>query len=224
MTVKDWSDAENILQDNPHVEFRWFPRIRPRGLYPLGEVAPRTEFAAYLRSARLRYYALQDHLATHPPPDETIETEGHLLDRLEQNEIVALIATGEGGFGKTRLTYELGALAEGRDWFVFELRGSVDLDDVFRLQRSVRQCDPMLLVIDYAETFPNFRQLLELAIEINRDRGWRLHVVASCRNSYWPSLRAIPLVGQVNLSPSPPNIAAWFRTYRRETVRHILDR
>jgi hypothetical protein len=117
--VVDWGEFDNRLKKQPALLLRWFPKARPLGLIPLDDIPEFTNFRAYLRCNKLPYYRLSDHKKSFPPSQETeIHDEEGLLQILESGTVTGLVITGAGGVGKSRLTLELGFLAQQKGWVV----------------------------------------------------------------------------------------------------------
>ncbi len=109
--VWHWDRITKFLERSPDLLYRWFPATRPRTLMPL-DWSPRKSnktIRSYLNTAELSYYALEEHMETHPAPS-SILTEKALLDRLSPDGSSGILVIGSGGFGKTRLIFELGLL------------------------------------------------------------------------------------------------------------------
>jgi len=223
--VIDWNDCCSRLRQQPHVAFRWFPAIRPHGIVPLDDVPYEGTFRSYLTSSKLPYYSHTQYLQVRPaPPELGVLGEEALLAQIERGDVTGLLFTGSGGIGKTRLTLEIGRLAQRKGWFVLRVLARLRENALFELAASLSPSIPVLLVLDYVETQRECAELLETLNELNDTFYLRLRFVASCRTSYYQSVAAISRHKRVNLSPqAKESAAAWLREYRHQIVRHILE-
>jgi len=223
--VIDWSDCCSRLRQQPHVAFRWFPAIRPRGIVPLDDVTYEGTFRSYLTSSKLPYYSHTQYLQVRPaPPELGVLDEEALLAQIEGGDVTGLLFTGSGGIGKTRLTLEIGHLARRKGWFVLRVLARLRENALFELAESLSPSIPVLLVLDYVETQRECAELLETLNELNDTFYLRLRFVASCRTSYYQSVAAISRHKRVDLSPQAEESAtAWLEGYRHQIVRHILE-
>jgi len=223
--VIDWNDCCSRLRQQPHVAFRWFPAIRPHGIVPLDDVPYEGTFRSYLTSSKLPYYSHTQYLQVRPaPPELGVLDEEALLAQIERGDVTGLLFTGSGGIGKTRLTLEIGHLAQRKGWFVLRVLARLRENALFELAASLSPSIPVLLVLDYVETQRECAELLETLNELNDTFYLRLRFVASCRTSYYQSVAAISRHKRVNLSPqAEESAAAWLREYRHQIVRHILE-
>ncbi|WP_146048752.1 ATP-binding protein [Pseudanabaena sp. BC1403] len=197
-----------------------FPRIQ--GLTLLGEKIAQGAFREYLSSEKLPYYSRSAHLSIDPAPENVaIPDEVALLQRLDSRDLTGLIITGSGGFGKTRLMLEIGRLALADNWLVFRVRERLKADGIYQLAEAIEVSQKVLLLIDYVETQQDFAELLETMNELNEDEDFQFKYIANCRTTHYPSIRDIYKHQQVDLSPD--KALDWFKSYRRETVRHILQ-
>ena len=159
--VLDWNDFCARLQRRPHLIFRWFPVTRPEGLVPLGDSPDPGTFRSYLTSDKLPYYSRARHLTVMPaPPGVDTPDEEALLNQLDEGTTTGHVVTGTGGLGKTRLTLELGRLAQGKGWLVLQVRRRLREDALERLAERLTPDIPVLLLIDYVETQRDFAELL----------------------------------------------------------------
>lgn len=223
--VFDWSDLHRYLKRSPHIMFRWFPRTRPIGLIPINEIAESNTFRSYLYSDKLPYYERHRQLQVEPAPSGAIiPDEEKILTDLSGSVVTGLIITGKGGVGKTRLTLEIGRLAQQKGWIVLRCRGNLNAATVIQLAEIINIDHKVLIVADYVEVQRDFDQFVETVIALNDTYDLRIRYIANCRTSFYRNLAAIPGHKQLNLSPASrgPEIQ-WIRNYQREVVRHILE-
>jgi hypothetical protein len=227
VVVRDWEDLSSRLAARPHLLFRWFPNARPRGLVPLGEEPTGGRFSEYLTSARLPYYARREHLESHPAPAgrEILDEEG-LLASFEATGARGLVITGGGGFGKTRLMYELGRLSQRKGWSVFRVQGSLRTDALEVLAERLRPETPALVLLDYIEIQPTYGDWVETLELLADERKLPLRYIACCRSSFYPSIQLIGRHRRVDLFPQTLDAEAdrWLEGFRESTVRHIVER
>ena len=223
--IFDWNRLCVRLRQHPHLMLRWFPLTRPQGLMPLDESLYRGTFRSYLASEKLPYYSLTQYLKVDASPEGIdILDEVGMLGRLEDGDITGLVITGSGGIGKTRLTIELGRLAEEKGWLVLRVLSHVGDDALERLIGRIAPDTPVLLLLDYIEERRDFTAFVETINDLNDNYSLRLRYVASCRTSYYPTLSAMSRHQQINLSPTIPSPAViWFEHYRQQTLCHILE-
>lgn len=222
--VIDWNDLCGRLQRRPHIIFRWFPLTRPQGLMPLDESPDRGTFRSYLSSDKLPYYGRGQHLNVAPAPQGIlIPDEEGLLDQLKDGTSTGLIITGSGGIGKTRLTLEIGRLAQRKDWMALRVQSRLRNDAIEHLAERITPDTSVLLLIDYIETQRDFAELIETLNDFNDTYSLRIRYVANCRTSYYQAVAATPHHRQVDLSPIDQSLALrWIEGYQQEAVRHIL--
>nr|MDQ5835297.1 hypothetical protein [Acidobacteriota bacterium] len=226
VTVLDWNDLKARLRKHPHLLLQWFKLTRDYGLKTLDETVDRTTFRSYLYSDKLPYYALRQHLSAVPAPqDEDIPDEEGLLSLVEGDRLTGLVLTGAGGVGKTRLTLEIGWLAQSKGWVVLRVLRRLKEDAIEHLAQLVTPETKTLLLIDYVETQRDFDELVNVLNDRNDSAGLRLRYVANCRTSYYKTIAAIAHQEKVDISPALEDPAAerWYDGYRRRTVRHILE-
>jgi hypothetical protein len=226
VTVLDWNDLKARLRKHPHLLLRWFKLTRDYGLKTLDETIDRTTFRSYLYSDKLPYYALRQHLIAAPAPQgEDITDEEGLLSLVAGDRLTGLVLTGAGGVGKTRLTLEMGWLAQSEGWVVLRVLRRLKEDAIEHLAQLVTPETKTLLLIDYVETQRDFDELVNVLNDLNDSAGLRLRYVANCRTSYYKTIAAIARQEKVDISPAleDPEAERWFDGYRRRTVRHILE-
>jgi hypothetical protein len=224
--VLDWNDIKTLLLKRPHLLFRWFKLTRHYGLVTLDEVPDYTTFRSYLFGDRLPYYSRRQHLTAAPaPPGAGILDEHGLLGLVEGGPLTGLVLTGGGGVGKTRLTLELGWLAQDAGWVVLRVLRRLKEDALTHLARWITPETKVLLLIDYVETQSDFAELVDVLNDLNDSVGLRLRYAANCRASYYSTIATTERHREVNLSPVAEVSAAagWFESYQQQTVRHILE-
>lgn len=226
VTVLDWNDLQTRLRKHPHLLFRWFRLARHYGLGTLDEAPDYRTFRSYLFSDKLPFYSRRQHLSVTPAPGgaDILDEEG-LLRLIDGGHLTGLVLTGSGGVGKTRLTLEIGWLAQADGWVVLRVLRRLRQDAIEHLAQSVTPETKVLLLIDYVETQRDFAELVEVLNDLNDSLGLRLRYVANCRASYYSTIATTERHTEVNISPASeePAVAGWFESYQQQTVRHILE-
>ncbi len=210
------------LRERPRLEFRWFPRLRPTGLAPLLTRASGT-YRSYLHRSVLPYYSLRAHKSIAPPPIDTeIIDEFRILENLSESADVGTLITGGGGFGKTRLTLEIGHLAEAHGWQVTRVTHRLESKGLEDFARRLNDRQRVLLLFDYVETSPNHAEVVAAIQDLVAEYSLHLRYLANCRTSFYPHIAGVLPHAHVDLSPPGPR-GEWFRGYRVAVVRHILE-
>ena len=223
VVVHDWSHITACLDQDPGVLFRWFPAARPDGLVPLGETFEGHPFRDYLYSAKLPHLTAGQYLHDHPAPEGSlVADEASLLAQLSRPDTTGVAITGIGGVGKTRLMIEVGLLAQREGWSVLKVLSKFREESLDRLFESLAPDTSMLLLIDYAETRPDFADLASLIADHNETYGTRLRFLTTCRRTYYPTI-AVAVPFHADLSPEDADDGGWHSGYRRAVVRHILS-
>lgn len=213
--VRHWPDFERLLVAEPRLVFRWFPRTRC-GLLPLESHRSPGTLRAYLDTT---YYSREHHVAEHGAPDVgDFMTEPAMLDTLREAD--GIVITGAGGYGKTRLSLEIGRRAQAEGWTVMRAEGPLRDQQLDLLAATSSINRPVLLLIDYIETQRAFAEATHRLAEINEAAG-PVHFVANCRTSYYD--RVAGTTRHVHVTLAPPGALDWYRDYRHEVVRHILE-
>ncbi|MHB8474207.1 MAG: hypothetical protein ACYDC8_15430, partial [Gammaproteobacteria bacterium] len=223
--VMDWGYFDGILQRNPYLVFRWFPKTRPVGLTPLEKQPTSQGFRDYLNEDRLPYLSRsafrqqQENVAAIPMDDETA-----MLEMLSDVQIIGLVVTGSGGVGKTRLAYELGWRARNTGWTVLVVGTQLKSEALAALAERVHPDACVLLIFDYIETQRNFVELANELTNLKNTYALRLHFVANCRSSYYHVLEGAIEHRRIDLTPAhTSDTHDWPLKYRQAVVRYILE-
>jgi len=139
--VLDWTRLQSRIERRPHVAYRWFPATRPLGIVPVDEPIGSGTFRSYLQSGQLPYFSFASHRAG---TDAELHTESELLGEADRAP-GGLVITGRGGVGKTRLTLELGRLAQDTGWAVFRALTSFDRPALVQLAEDATPGERTLL-------------------------------------------------------------------------------
>jgi hypothetical protein len=111
--ILDRSKLLQKLDALPRLKFKWFPLPEQLGLIPINNKSVDTSFRSFLEEESLPFYKRSSYLEKEPNAE--VQSEEQLLGMLNNTSLHGLIITGNGGAGKTRLTLELGRLADKRD-------------------------------------------------------------------------------------------------------------
>jgi hypothetical protein len=181
--VLRWDWFAKALNDAPSLAFRWF-----RGL-PVGvdlfepEIGGEATFRDFLRSGELRYLSREEYDSRGFGRIERRESE--LIAALTSGDRQALLITGPGGAGKTRLSWELAAALAGSDhgFDVYRLGRGAGFASVDELARHYPADGSILLLLDYAEAASDLARVADAVEHVTRNSGHRLCLVATCRAS-----------------------------------------
>ena len=158
-------------------------------------------------------------LATSSDAIDAIDEE-QLLSYLSSPNTDGIIITGGGGLGKTRLTIEIGRIAQEKDWQVFRVQGRVREQAIHDLFERITPLTNVLFLIDYLETFGGFERFTEVLAELNNTGDSKFRYIANCRTSYYTAVAATSNQKRVDLSPpSQDQMSDWFIHYQQQVVR-----
>jgi len=93
--IMDWSNFSTLLEDHPHILFKWFKKDLIRGLTLLDEKKTSSEteieditFRSYLDAKHLPHYSLAHHLSRSPVPrPDLIKNETELFELLRAGKM-----------------------------------------------------------------------------------------------------------------------------------------
>jgi hypothetical protein len=217
--IIDWSKLLQKLDKNLPLKFKWFPLAEKFGFIPIQNKSSEVSFRTFLEEESLPFYNRSKHLEKEPNAE--IQSEEQLLEMLEDSSLHGHIITGNGGTGKTRLTFELGRLAFKNEWLVFRCKETVNADNLTKFAETIADDKKILLLMDYVETQKHFTDITEQVSILNDSYGFQIKYVANCRSSYYPTIRSTPNHHQVLLTSSSE--ALWLEQYQASVVRHILE-
>ncbi|HEU0133435.1 MAG TPA: ATP-binding protein, partial [Allosphingosinicella sp.] len=177
----DWFDAE--LEAHPTLAFRWF-----RGL-PVGvdlfdpESGARATFRDFLRSGELPYFSRDEYSERRVGAVEGSEAD--LIGALTGGQVQAVLISGPGGAGKTRLSWELAsALAEDAYGFdIYWLGRGTTFESIVELAARYPRHASILLLFDYAEAARSLDEVADAVEHICANTGHRMRLLATCRAS-----------------------------------------
>ena len=222
--VHDWNYIEGKIP--AFLRFRWFLRERPNGLRLLAtDDENATGFRAWLRSSTLPFYSRATHLAIDPAPHTgDLRDETALLESLNNDlGTLGMVLAGRGGVGKTRLALEIGHTAAADGWTVWVVRRRLKPETIDELAARMDAGARALLIFDYVETHPEFTTVIQHLADIVDDTNLCIRYVATCRSSYYNTIKGADRQRVVALSAAKPAAEEWLVRYRRATVEHILN-
>ena len=222
VAVFDWGAFETRLQNRRSLAFRWFPGALLAGFAPLDDFRPAGRFRVYLSSEKLPYYSRARHHGTRIAAHGFFAEED-LVDALKPGERDGIIISGPGGAGKTRLTLELGRIAQERGWYALRVKSHLRTEDLDVLAQNAGE-EPILLLIDYLETQRGFPDFVERLGDLNDELGTHLSYIANCRNSYYPSVATTPRHKPVEIGHEPGEGAGPLQpSFESGLIRHIFS-
>ncbi|HYI41057.1 MAG TPA: ATP-binding protein [Allosphingosinicella sp.] len=180
--VLSWDWFHQELNEHPVLAYRWFGGL-PRGLELLGDEARvAASFRDFLTGGALRYFSRDQYASERA--GQLDRGESALVSGLARGEPTALLITGPGGVGKTRLSLELArSLAREHGFGVYRITRSVNFNSVSELAGSYDHPAPILMLADYAEAVPALSDVAEAVAQLRAHHGHRIRLVATCRAS-----------------------------------------
>ena len=142
-------------------------------------VKEKLKYKKYLSNELLPYIKRSSFKKNENIQDDFLTEEDFYNQVFENNEYHALLISGEGGVGKTRLMYELGRKAKKNNYIVYLIYNNFKGWDDLKLDSSKEYC----FLFDYAEENQHFNNNV-LDILEQQYPGIHIKLVANARNSY----------------------------------------
>ncbi len=182
VSIWSWDNFHEIVSRTPPLRFHWFGGL-PAGITPLAQQLSTTGgFRSFLRAGTLPYFSRSQFASMHS--GIAIATEEAKIDSLNNiQSLNALILTGPGGIGKTRLALELGHQLEDNDWLVVRLGPQVSVASIESLLQTYVSAGRVTFLLDYAEATVNLASLAESLVRCSEEGGHLLRLIATCRAS-----------------------------------------
>lgn len=172
-----------VATRNAPLRYRWFGGF-PKGLAPIAMYTLHSrKFRTFLATERLPYFSVEAYARERDKVAQPSKIgPAHLLRRLLDDGDRALVISGPGGVGKTRLGLEIARAAEAAGIIVLTCTTEADEGSIERLAKASLTGSRAILFVDYAE---NQRQLASLASAIGTaaSMGHDIRIVATCRSS-----------------------------------------
>jgi len=180
--VRGWDDLLGELRRSFPLRYRWFGDL-PRGIAPLRDKRfEARSFRRFLFQDSLPFFSREEYLAensAHP-----IKREDQFVNNLSAElRDEALIVTGAGGVGKTRLGFELCDRLFKLGWLPLRLTDSATSTSVTELIRAHAEPAQVVLFSDYAERADDLTAIAEEIALINDSKAHRVRMIATCRSS-----------------------------------------
>jgi hypothetical protein len=183
VTTFFWDDLLGLLEVDATCLLRWSRHARNLGFAPLRD-DDATGLRAYMTD-KLPYYSRKEHIARMGgAASQDVPDENDLLQWLKDGEQSGLVITGPGGVGKSRLTRELGKLAEQSGWVVTRVNRNATAEQVTEFCSHLGT-QPALFLFDYIETNSTFVDAVGAIEALSEQLGASLRFVACCRSSYY---------------------------------------
>jgi hypothetical protein len=180
--VRGWDDLLGELRRRFPLRYRWFGDL-PRGIAPLRDKRfEARSFRRFLFQDSLRFFSREEYLATNS--GEPIKREDQFVNNLSAEPgDEALIVTGAGGVGKTRLGFELCDRLWKIKWLPLRLTDSATSASVTDLIKAHAEPARIVLFSDYAERADGLSSIAEETARINDSKAHRVRIIATCRIS-----------------------------------------
>ncbi len=180
--VRGWDDLFGELRRRFPLRYRWFGDL-PRGVAPLRDKRfEARSFRRFLFQDSLPFFSREEYLAANS--SQPIKREDQFVNNLSAElGDEALIVTGAGGVGKTRLGFELCDRLSKLDWLTLRLTDSATSASVIELIKAHAEPAQVVLFSDYAERADDLTAIAEQIALINDGKAHRVRLIATCRVS-----------------------------------------
>ena len=180
--VRYWDDFIGDASAFPQLFYRWFGGL-PEGVHEISYgFGQEHSFKQFLDSKALPYFSREDYAAD---TDETApRSETGLAAAIADTETSpALVISGPGGIGKTRLAVELCARLDDMGWYPLRLEQGARPEAIDTIAQRYSVAARLVFFIDYAEAFPALEGVAEMLRRLGEDVRHQVRLIASCRHS-----------------------------------------
>jgi hypothetical protein len=221
--VRGWDDFHGELRRRFPLRYRWFGDL-PRGIAPLREKRFESQsFRRFLFEDSLPFFSREEYLAANA--DQRITREDQFVSKLSaERGDEALIVTGAGGVGKTRLGFELCDRLSKAKWLVLRMTDNATDASVSDLIKAHAEPAQAVLFSDYAERADDISAIAEQIALINDGNAHRVRLIATCRISALASVEdALASLNPARVTLGTPRVSEPVEiAFAEWVVRRIL--
>jgi hypothetical protein len=180
--VRGWDDFQGELRCRFPLRYRWFGDLPP-GVAPIrNKRFESRSFRRFLFTDALPFFSREKYLAD--AGAQQITREDQLINDLSATPgDEALIITGAGGVGKTRLGLELCDRLSNQGWLGLRLTESATSRSIADLVKAHATPAKIVLLLDYAEKANDLTAIIEEITLVNDSNEHCIRVIATCRVS-----------------------------------------
>jgi hypothetical protein len=194
--ARGWDDFHGELRRRFPLRYRWFGDL-PRGISQIRDNRFESRsFRRFLFGDSLPFFSREKYHAENVGRQITREEQfvsGLSAERGDE----ALILTGAGGVGKTRLGLELCDRLSMLGWLALRLTDSATSASVSELVKAHASPAKIVLLLDYAEKAHDLSAIADTLAAINDSNAHRVRLITTCRISAFSGV-------QDNLAPLLP--------------------
>lgn len=179
--VVSWGQFSDAIESSPPLNFRWFTQF-PRGITPLKGGVKTDSFRSFLNDGGLPFYSRSEFnselkITNVPNERELIE------ELLSPTGPQALLISGPGGVGKTRLMMQLAKFAQDIEWLVLQIDRRCRQQAIEQIASTYQESARVLLLIDYAEVCEDLSEIVDEVTYVNERGGHEFKIITTCRTS-----------------------------------------
>lgn len=180
--VRGWNDFHGELRLRFPLRYRWFGDLPP-GIAPIRTKRFETRsFRRFLFDDTLPFFSREEFLLE--KGEQQITREGQLVNDLSSAPgHEALILTGAGGVGKTRLGLELCDRLSKRGWLALRLTENAKKTSISELIKAHTAPAKVVLLLDYAERADDLSAIADEIALVNDSSEHSIRIIATCRIS-----------------------------------------
>ncbi|MFZ1414804.1 MAG: hypothetical protein WAS73_09530 [Defluviicoccus sp.] len=178
-----WDDIIGYSAQLVPLFYRWLGGY-PQGYGDIAACFGQSEagFKRFLESRKLPYFSREEYDAQLNRQASSVFSSS-LLHLTNGNEGRALVISGSGGTGKTRLAIEICEKARAEGWWPLRLERFAKAENLDEICANYATSSRVLLFIDYAEAFIELDRLHEAVFRLSRDGQHHISIIASTRAS-----------------------------------------